>query len=121
MIGVTLFVIFVGAGLRFISWGESGDPPLQLINIFVGFLSSLPFYLLYKLSHEKWLGEGDVWLAAWMGLFLGFPKVFWAMYFGLILGGVVSLFIVLLKLKKMRDTISLGPFLLMGTAISLFI
>jgi len=89
------------------------------INLFPAFLSSLPFYLIYKLSHEKWLGEGDVWIAFWMGLFLGFPNAFWAIYFGFILGGVFSIFILLLHLKKMRDTISLGPFLLIGVLISL--
>jgi leader peptidase (prepilin peptidase)/N-methyltransferase len=121
LIGITLLFIFVGEGLTTLPMGRVSDPPLRFINIFVSFLSALPFYLLYKLSHEKWLGEGDVWLAAWMGLFLGFPKVFWAMYCGLIFGGFVSLLVVLLKLKKMRDTISLGPFLLIGTLISVFI
>ncbi len=92
-----------------------------LPHVLIVLLSSLPFFLLYKLSRERWLGEGDVWLAGWMGLFLGFPRVFWALYFGIIFGGVVSLIIILLKLKKMRDTISLGPFLLIGTLFSLLI
>jgi leader peptidase (prepilin peptidase)/N-methyltransferase len=100
------------AGMTYVIYG---------MNLHIAFLSALPFYILFKLSREKWLGEGDVWLAAWMGLFLGFPRIFWAIYVGLILGGLVSLIVILLKLKKMRDTISLGPFLLIGTLISLFI
>lgn len=91
-----------------------------LQNIITAFISALPFYVLFKLSHEKWLGEGDVWISFWMGLFLGI-KVFWAIYFGVILGGFVSLIVLLLHLKKMRDTISLGPFLLLGVLISLFL
>lgn len=93
---------------------------IEMMNFLPAILSALPFFLLYKLSKEKWLGEGDVWIAFWMGLFLGI-KVFWALYFGIIIGGVVSLFVLLLHLKKMRDTISLGPFLLLGTLISLFL
>lgn len=91
------------------------------IHLIPAFLSALPFYLLYKLSKERWLGEGDVWITCWMGFFLGFPKVFWAIYFGLIIGGLVSFLVLLLKLKKLRDTISLGPFLLTGALISLFL
>jgi leader peptidase (prepilin peptidase) / N-methyltransferase len=89
-----------------------------VINFFVAFLAALPFFLIYKLSQERWLGEGDVWIVFAMGLLLGFPGIFWALYFGIILGGIVSIFVLLLHLKKMRDTISLGPFLILGLVIS---
>jgi leader peptidase (prepilin peptidase) / N-methyltransferase len=88
-------------------------------NLVVAFVSALPFFVVYKISNETWLGEGDVWLVFAMGLLLGFPGVFWALYFGLIIGGLTSILILFLHLKKMRDTISLGPFLILGTLISL--
>jgi leader peptidase (prepilin peptidase) / N-methyltransferase len=88
-------------------------------NIIVAFILALPFYVVYKLSKETWLGEGDVWIVFAMGMLLGFPQVFWALYSGIIIGGVVSIIILLLHLKKMRDTISLGPFLILGMLVSL--
>lgn len=90
-------------------------------NIAVAFIFASPFYLIYFFSKESLLGEGDVWIVFWMGLFLGFPKVFWSIYFGIILGGFVSVILLLLKRKKMHATISLGPFLLSGIIISLLI
>lgn len=116
LIGITCVFLILNNGTTFDF--QSGLKIFR--HVLVAVISALPFFLLYRISHEKWLGEGDVWLAAWIGLFLGFPQAFTALYWGIVIGGVVSLLVLILKLKKMRDTISLGPFLLMGVLVALF-
>lgn len=91
------------------------------MSLFSLLACALPFFLLYKISREKWLGEGDVWLAAWVGLFLGYQRCISAIYFAFLLGGAVSILALILQFKKMRDRISLGPFLFIGVIMSFFI
>ena len=74
-------------------------------------------YLIYILSKKKGMGLGDVFLAIFMGLFLGWPKIIVAFYFAFIIGAVWSVVMLILKKKKIRSEIPFGPFLILGTFI----
>jgi leader peptidase (prepilin peptidase)/N-methyltransferase len=68
------------------------------------------------------MGFGDVVLVLLMGLFLGFPNIAFALYIAFLTGAIVSLILILIGHKHLRnDTIPFGPFLVAGTFISLFI
>lgn len=84
-------------------------------NLPVGLLTAIPFYIFSKL---KMMGEGDIGLAFLMGLLLGWPKVGIALWSGFIIGGMTALVLILLKKTKISATIALGPFLIIGTIIS---
>ncbi|MGQ9468102.1 MAG: prepilin peptidase [Anaerolineae bacterium] len=60
------------------------------------------------------MGGGDVKLAAFIGLVTGFPLVLEALLLGILMGGVVSLFLLLMRLRSLRDPIPYGPFLILG-------
>lgn len=67
------------------------------------------------------MGFGDVKFAFFMGLFLGFPKIIVAIYLAVLTGAMVSIILVIRKKKKfIGGTIAFGPFLALGTLISLF-
>ena len=67
------------------------------------------------------MGFGDVVLAFLIGLFLGFPAIAFALYVAFLTGAVVSLILIIIGRKQLRhDTIPFGPFLVLGTFISLF-
>jgi leader peptidase (prepilin peptidase) / N-methyltransferase len=64
------------------------------------------------------LGFGDVKLAAFMGLLLGWPYTFTAIFYGVVLAGVVSIGVIVWR-RSMKGTIAYGPYLAIGALVML--
>jgi len=60
------------------------------------------------------LGGGDVKLAAFVGLVTGFPLVIVALVLTILIGGVTSVALLVIRLRTMRSHIPYGPFLIIG-------
>jgi len=60
------------------------------------------------------LGGGDVKLAAFVGLVVGFPLVVEALVLTILSGGLISLLLLVTRLRSLRDPIPYGPFLVIG-------
>lgn len=73
-------------------------------------------WLIYK---KEAMGDGDVTLIAPLALLMGWPGVLVGLYLSFVLGGLVGVFLLLWKKKKLKSTIPFGPFLILGTFISL--
>ena len=71
--------------------------------------------LLYIVTKGKGMGLGDVKLAVFMGLFLGWPKTLGAFYLAFIAGAIVGLILLGFKKVRMKSEIPFGPFLIMAT------
>lgn len=65
------------------------------------------------------LGFGDVKLAAFMGLLLGPLPTIQALFYGVLLAGVVSIGVIIWR-RSMKGTIAYGPYLAAGALIVLF-
>ena len=74
--------------------------------------------VLYLITKGNGMGFGDVKLAIFMGLFLGFPKIVIAFYVAFILGAIVGLILIGLKIVNRKQPIPFGPFLIIGTVTS---
>jgi len=64
------------------------------------------------------LGFGDVKLAAFMGLLLGWPYTFTAMFYGVVLAGVIAIGYIAWK-RSLKGSIAYGPYLAAGALIML--
>jgi leader peptidase (prepilin peptidase) / N-methyltransferase len=64
------------------------------------------------------LGFGDVKLALFMGLLLGWPYTLTAMFYGVFLAGLVSIGVILWR-RSLKGTIAYGPYLAAGALIML--
>lgn len=73
--------------------------------------------LLYKTDDA--MGMGDVKLMAPVGLFLGWKLCLIALFISVILGGVLSLLLMVTGIKKRKDTVAFGPFIVAGTFITI--
>ena len=60
------------------------------------------------------LGFGDVKLALFIGLTLGFYATVQALVLGVVLAGLTAIVLMAIRLKGMRDTIAYGPYLCAG-------
>jgi len=76
--------------------------------------------LLPLLISRGGMGWGDVKLAGLIGLVVGFPLVFVALFLAVVAGGLVAAILLALKVKKRREAISFGPFLSLATMATLF-
>jgi len=61
------------------------------------------------------MGLGDVKLAFLIGLMTGFPEGVIALFSGIVMGGLFAIFLLVFKLKGLRDVMPYGPFLAAGT------
>jgi leader peptidase (prepilin peptidase)/N-methyltransferase len=66
------------------------------------------------------MGFGDVKLAIFMGLFLGYPKIMVAFYLAFILGAIVGVTLLVTKIIKRKQPIPFGPFLIAGMTLAYF-
>ena len=93
-----------------------------LFNYLISGLSAfLFFFIIFLLTKGRGMGFGDVVYAFLMGFILGFPNVVLGLYIAFLSGAFISVFLVVLRMKKLKGgTVPFGPFLILGTIISLF-
>lgn len=92
--------------VRFPRYGVSA-----LYNSAIGFVLGGLFFLLIAIVSNGGMGGGDIKLMAMLGLWFGWQKLLVLMFLTFIGGAIISLFLLLLKVKKMKDGIPFGPFI----------
>jgi prepilin signal peptidase PulO-like enzyme (type II secretory pathway) len=107
--------------------------PAALLALLTSFISQNPgpgsallggslgftLFLLVALAYRGGLGGGDVKLAGLIGLITGFPQVVVALVIGVLIGGLVSLFLLLTRVKGRKSYIPYAPFLVMGAMVTM--
>jgi leader peptidase (prepilin peptidase)/N-methyltransferase len=76
--------------------------------------------ILYLVTKGKGMGFGDVKLALFMGLFLGYPNIIIAFYAAFIIGAIVGVGLIVSKIRKRNQPIPFGPFLILGTTLAYY-
>jgi len=113
LLGITIIyrLALVGFGIMRVD-----DLLLAIMGMFLSvlFIGSLWFF-----TKGKGMGLGDVKLMVPLSLLLGFPSTLVALFLSFILGGFIGGILLLFKKKKFGQVIPFGPFLIMGTFISL--
>ena len=102
-------------------WGlvrQSADWDLGFVVS--GFAAAAFFLAIFALSKGRAMGLGDVKLAAFMGLFLGWPNILVALFAAFFSGALVGIALIILKKKAMRSEVPFGPFLIAATFVALF-
>ncbi len=101
-------------------------PGLGLVNsVLTGLVAGLLFLALALIGAALYgadaLGFGDVKLVAFIGLVIGWTgfAIISALFLGVLFAGVVSILLVLLRIRTMKDAIPYGPFLSAGALVVL--
>jgi prepilin signal peptidase PulO-like enzyme (type II secretory pathway) len=78
------------------------------------------FYSLILLTKGRGMGGGDLKLSLMIGLFNAFPLNIAAIFMGFVFGAVISLLLVFLRIKSLKDTVPFGPFMVAGSIFVMF-
>lgn len=121
---VLLPIVWIGSAMTIIyrltllNYGayQLGDlqNSLLLSGAFFGF-----FWLLWKLTKGRGMADGDMYVAMYMGLLIGWPKGLVAMMVSFILGAVIGVFLIVTKIRSRKDTVPFVPFMIVAMAIAL--
>ena len=92
----------------------------SLIDTILGMICGGGILFLLALIPNA-MGGGDIKLMFAIGAFLGPNRTLWALLLAFIISSIISIVLILLKIKGTKDYIPFGPFLSLGSFISLLI
>jgi len=93
----------------------------SVLNYLISAISGASFFaFLILITKGRGMGWGDVKFAAFMGIFLGYPRIISSLYFAFLTGAFVSAILIVRRRKKFGQTIPFGPFLVLGTLFAAF-
>jgi len=78
------------------------------------------FFLIALVSKGRWMGVGDIKLAFFMGLMLGWPNILVALFFAFLSGAIMGVGLILAERKSFKSEVPFGPFLVAGTLVAIF-
>lgn len=78
------------------------------------------FFALVYVSHETWMGWGDVWLGAVAGMIVGLPAALFMLTVSFASGSIIGIAGIYLEGKSLKSKMPFGPFLVIGTAAAIF-
>ena len=93
--------------LQFILYGISPN----ILNSILGLLISGGLFLLIAIISKGGMGGGDIKLIGVLGFILGIKFSLLNIFLSFILGAIISIFLLLFKIKGRKDPIPFGPFI----------
>lgn len=96
------------------------------INMLLGLLAGGGIFLLITLLGglvygKEAMGLGDVKLMGALGLYFGLTNIIIVALLSFLIGAVLSILLILFKIKKMDEYIPFGPFIVIGAFITIFV
>lgn len=109
---VLLWFSVVGVAINL--WAFS----LSIFDMLIASLLGGGLLLLIAVVSCGGMGDGDIKFAAALGLWLGWKCLLLTLFFSFLLGGVGGISLLLFKIKSRNDFIPFGPFIALGTLLS---
>lgn len=95
------------------------NPAVEPVNALIGAVAAVAFLGTLALVIRGGLALGDLYLVAPIGLMLGWPAIFTALFAAAFLAAGASLTLLALRRVGMRSYIPFGPFLVGGAVLAL--
>jgi prepilin signal peptidase PulO-like enzyme (type II secretory pathway) len=94
---------------------------VSFFKLLFGCLFGFSFFLIqYLVTKGKGIGLGDLRIGALMGSYFAWPKILIGLFFAYSIGSIFSLFLIIFRKKTFSSKIPLGPFLAIGSLITIF-
>ena len=120
----SISLIVVGLFTSFINVFLADTIQYRILYSFLGFVagggSLLLVAVIGKLIFKKdAMGGGDIKLMAGVGAFIGWERVLFAIFIACFMGSIVGITLILLKKIKKQQPIPFGPYLALGSILTL--
>src|SRR5699024_3012088 len=92
---------------------------VNLWDSFLGLFVSGFLFLLIVIVSRGGMGDGDITLIASIGFILGLKSILLTILLSFIIGAIISLFLLLTRIKTKKDPIAFGPFIVLSFFIVL--
>ncbi|MFA6917995.1 MAG: prepilin peptidase [Candidatus Gracilibacteria bacterium] len=93
----------------------------SMLGMLIGGAGIFTFFLLQLLiSKGKWIGGGDLRMGLLIGVLFGWEKALIALVISYVLGSIVGLYLIARGKATRKSAIAFGPFLVIGTMITVF-
>lgn len=87
----------------------------------VGLAIGAGFFLAqYLVSKGRWIGGGDVWLGAMLGVWLGWPLILVVLFFAYLVGALLAVILLIFKKKEWTSALPFGVFLSAAAFFALY-
>ena len=94
---------------------------IRLISsVIVCVLCFLILFIVAKIA-KGGLGEGDIKLFCGLAFLCGFYITIYTLVFACFVCGLVSIFLLLFKIKSLKDAVPMGPFILIGYIVTILL
>lgn len=95
------------------------NPSVEWTSALIGAVTATAMLGLLGLALRGGVAFGDLLLVAPLGLLLGWPAIFVAIFLAALLSAVVGIGLLVTRRAGMRSYIPFGPFLVIGTVVTL--
>lgn len=112
-----LIVFGIAAGLL---WNIGHWNLSFFLNGLIGLAIGGGLFLIIAILSGGAMGGGDIKLMGVLGLWFGWKLILLTMLLSFVIGAVLSVLLLLLKIKKRKDTIPFGPFIAIGAFIAIY-
>ncbi|MGH2357213.1 MAG: prepilin peptidase [Candidatus Limnocylindria bacterium] len=97
------------------------NPAVDVVSALIGALTAVAFLGALALLVRDGLAVGDLYLVAPIGLLLGWPATFTALFAAALLAAATSIGLMVARRVGLRSYIPFGPFLVAGGVIALIV
>ncbi len=120
---VALILSFITPWTPALSWPAPDWRTAAVAGVATAAVFALLVLVATLIYGPEGMGIGDIKLALFIGLATGLTdfRVVRAILLGVFLGGFVAILLVVTRIRKMRQAIPYGPFLVLGTLITLLV
>ncbi|MDD2646399.1 MAG: prepilin peptidase [Patescibacteria group bacterium] len=108
---IAAVILFINLFLLKIYW---------LNIVLAGLGAGLFFIVQYLITRGKGIGLGDFRIGILLGVYFGWPNILAAILASYLIGSLIGLALILTRQKKWASQVPLGPFLVIGSLVTMF-
>jgi len=97
-----IIVILQDVDLLFASSSLTINSSVIISGIIGALIAGGFFFILVAVSHEKWMGKGDIYIGAIIGMVVGWPWILEVLMIAFTSGAIVGIFLMLLNGKNLK-------------------